>query len=183
MRFGGNRLGFWFVNQYPAKIEWTTIQSGINPIPAGYGWTVQDDSDVRSGLNYVQFNMQLSTNCGGTNNNIQEGTATGTITTGVVPWTLLVNIQGNGEGDAAGYEEIIVTLYGNELPPLGTRMAYGVSTGSGLGCTVAPLSVTYLNNPMSLTALSTYTLKVEFSTKDNLFNDSSATMFYTFTEA
>lgn len=165
---GANRLGFWFKKPNDFSISWTTSQSGITPYDPG-GWSITN-SNLRA-----TFYVQDSVNCGGYNQEVQEGVAIARIYTGQYNYNMAVFVDGLGETYSSNHDRINVYLAGHQWgqPPLGTLLSAGGSTGGTLetACSESPLIVDYYElPPYYLFAYKSYTLTLNYSTIDNLYH-------------
>ena len=130
---------------------------------ADYGWniTVPDEknNEVTQSL---QFKVEDSANCGGSNSNEQQGKATANIQiNGEKPVILEIDFSGIGEAQSAGYDLIEFKLNGSII-------GSGQAPGGGQGCvsdsvTVIPASAQTLDpGPHSLV--------IDFTTNDGLYH-------------
>lgn len=165
MNFGGSRLGFWFLNS-PFEISWATTQTGIEPScqDGVGGWYISNQGLL------IRYVVQDSLNCGGCNDNIQSGSATATINTGLSSYLFSYNLTGIGEFQDTGYEQMVLTInggsYNNEL------LVFATSQNLDLGCTeFGPVLQTKLvPPPITLASNTSYTFNLEFSTNDALYH-------------
>ena len=128
-----------------------------------FGWnvTIQEVSDTEISQS-LQFKVEDSANCGGSNGNTQNGTATANIqVNGSSALTLELDFSGIGEAQSAGYDRIIFYLDGNVIGD-------GQAPGGGLGCAADSVLV---NNegPQSLDP-GPHTLIIEFTTGDAAYH-------------
>ena len=165
MNFGGSRLGFWFLGS-PFSISWATTQEGIEPLCQGGvgGWYV-----ASNGLQ-IRYVIQDSENCGGCNSNIQSGTATATINTGLSSYYFSYNLTGIGEFQDTGYEQMVLSINGGSY--VNELLVFATSQDRDLGCTeFGPVIQNILVPPPILLAADTeYTFNLDFSTNDALFH-------------
>lgn len=166
MNFGASRLGFWFIRN-PFTITWDLQQTGIEPgCQDGIGgWYVSNQGLL------VRYIVQDSFNCGGCNNNTQSGIATATINIPAGPnYYFSYNLNGVGEFQDTGYEQMTLTLnggsYSNELLILAT------SQDLDQECTAfGPVVQNYIvPSPVILMNSTQYTFTLNFSTNDNLYH-------------
>ena len=130
---------------------------------AEYGWniTVQEKPN-REVYQSLQFKVEDSANCGGSNSNAQEGTATANIqVNGSTPIALDLYFSGIGEAQSAGYDRIIFKLNGNNIGD-------GQAPGGGLGCTADTVLVN--NAGPQILDPGPHTLIIEFTTGDGLYH-------------
>jgi hypothetical protein len=130
---------------------------------ADAGWIISN-----SNLS-VRYNISDSSNsnCGGTCDKTQDGTATATITVGAYDTHLNIDFEGIGEFEAPEFDVISFILDGQEV-------AKGHAAGGGLGCVMGPIVETVLvTGPYLLLAGSVHTLLINFSTNDPLYHVNS----------
>ena len=114
----------------------------------------------------IRFNIEDSLNCGGSNDEIQGGTATATITVGGSAGSLGFSFSGLAEEQDTGYE--LIDFYLN-----GVLVASATSPGTigGGTCVMGPAVVTYhVAPPYALVANSVNTLIINFTTFDEAFH-------------
>ena len=164
MNFFGSRLGFWFANrEFDFSIKWVTQQTNITQ-PNTKGWSINNNGLL------VRFNIEDSTNCGGTNSNIQSGEATATIFTGSKSYSFVPTLTGIGEAQATGYEKMSLYLGVKGTTP--QEIVRADSAGGGFGCTkFSPVKqVTVKQPPYILAPNTSYTFKLVFTTGDPLYH-------------
>lgn len=136
-------------------LNWTTTVN--NPCDAT-PWEITNSNLT------VRYDITDSTNCGGTCNSTQSGTATATITVGGVDVNMGLDFDGLGELQAPQFELIKFKLDG-------TQVADAHAAGGNLGCQMGPVVKTYnVPSPYLLLANSVHTLLIEFTTADSLFH-------------
>lgn len=152
-----------------STIEWTLTEQGMvyrnkpgaqsyadSAIPTGAPW-----SKNNSGLS-LRFSCESSLNCGGVNDNIQKGTATGKLVTkkarqAVVSWS------GYAEGQAINYDQFSLAING-------ISVVTGSSPGGGNGCTAA-LAVFSKTSPATVQLkVGQNTVAMSFDSVDKNFN-------------
>jgi len=136
------------------NLEWITTYSGQNN---GNPWTVSNNG---SGL---RIDLEDSENCGGSNENVQSGTAIATITVVGSNVELGFAFSGIAEMQDSGFENISFYLDDE-------RVASATSPGGNLGCEMGPSVVTYWVNPPYILEAGTHTFLVDFSSGDSLFH-------------
>jgi hypothetical protein len=140
----------------PLEVSWSTTQSGI--LAAG-GWIIENNGrDIR-------FVIENSQNCGGTNANVQSGTATATITTGTQGYKLNPVLSGLGEAESPGFENMTLTLNGTDI-------LSSTSAGGQLGCAanVPVVQTVLVQPPYNLLPNTTNSFVLTFTTRDALFH-------------
>jgi hypothetical protein len=165
MNFGASRLGFWYLGS-PFSLNWNTTQTGIEPLcqDGVGGWYI-----TNNGLQ-IRYVIQDSQNCGGCNPNIQSGTATATINTGSASYYFSYNLNGIGEFQDSGYEQMVLSLtggtYNNEM------LVFATSQDLDLGCSdFGPVIQTIAVPPPILLLPNTqYEFSLNFSTNDPLYH-------------
>jgi hypothetical protein len=166
INYRSGRLGYRFLNT-PFNIAWNTTTTGLVAGPGG--WVITD-----GGLT-IRYNVQNSANCGGPNPNIQTGTASGTITTGIKSYNFIPSLIGFGEAEDPGYENMDLYLSGGvygALAGAGTLLTRSTSAGGSLGCVTATpvVQTNIVPPPYLLQASTTYRFRLNFSTTDELFH-------------
>jgi hypothetical protein len=112
----------------------------------------------------VRFNIADSLNCGGTCNITQTGTATATITVGPVDTYLHLSFSGLAELQDTNYENLSFYLDG-------TLLASATSQNLNQGCAMGPVIQNIIvPGPYFLSAGTTHTLFIDFTTNDPLFH-------------
>ena len=150
------------------SITWSTSQSGVG---SGGGWVVSDGGTGPG--TRIRFNLERSSNCGGSNSSTQSGTATATIIPGP-NYEMSVALAGRGEAQDPGYEAITLSVSGPEISGV---IYTAAAAGGGQGCGTAPVNITQNQpGPFYLPAGTTNTLTASFTTRDSLFHDE--TCFY-----
>ena len=136
-------------------LSWTTtVSNPCNSTP----WTIS------AGNQTIRYDVEDSTNCGGSCSDTQSGTATATITVGSVGVYLGLDFEGIGERQDDQYEMITFELDG-------TQVADAHAPGGGLQCAMGPVVKNYdTSPPYFLAANSTHTLVIDFSTNDSQFH-------------
>lgn len=136
-------------------ISWATTFAGTL---SGNPWTI-----TTSGRD-VSFYMEDSLNCGGSNANIQSGTAVATVSVGVYPIYMTYEFTGNVEQHDTNYENMSFIL--NDV-----LLAFATSRDLDLGCTMGlPLSTVYFQPPYTLSAGTVNEFKITFTTGDGAFH-------------
>ena len=130
---------------------------------AQYGWNVTVQNKPNREVNQsLQFKVEDSQNCGGSNSNTQTGTARANIQiNGNNPVMLELDFSGSGEAQSAGYDLIQFKLNGIVIGD-------GHAPGGGLGCASGPVVV----NPAEPQLLNPgpHTLIIEFTTNDGSYH-------------
>jgi hypothetical protein len=136
-------------------LTWTTtVNNPCNPTP----WTISNNNTR------IRYDVEDSTNCGGSCSDIQSGTATATITVGAADVDMDLDFEGVGELQAANYEKISFELDGTEV-------ANANAAGGNLGCQMGPVVKNYVvAPPYRLNANTSYTFFIDFTTNDELFH-------------
>ena len=149
------------------NISWSTTQSGVS----SGGWVISDNGNGAG--TRIRFNLERSSNCGGSNSSTQSGTATATIVPGP-NYDMSVSLAGRGEAQDPGFEAITLSVSGPEISGV---IYTAAAAGGGQGCGTAPVTITQNQpGPFYLPAGTTNTLTADFSTRDSLFHDE--TCFY-----
>ena len=130
---------------------------------ADFGWNVTTQQATENSISQsLQFKVEDSENCGGSNANTQTGRAIANIEiTGTDVVTLEIDFSGVGEAQSAGYDLIEFNLNG-------VVIGNGEAPGGGLGCEAAPVIVNPAV-PQSL-APGPHTLIIDFTTNDALYH-------------
>jgi hypothetical protein len=139
-------------------VSWGTLNTtGLVAGPGG--WQVTNSGRT------IEFIIQNSFNCGGTNPNIQTGVAQSTFVTGPTAYQFIPVLSGLGEPQAPNFERMTLSLNGVDI----VRAA---SAGGGLGCASGtPVNITNLvPGPYILNAGTTNTFTLTFTTGDALFH-------------
>jgi len=152
----------------------TSTPTGTLPV-SGLIWTTTKNTSGVTGCETaewvvspnnlcVRFNIADSLNCGGTCDITQNGTATATITVGPVDTYLHLSFSGLAELQDTGYENIAFYLDG-------TLLASATSQDLNQGCTMGPVIQNIIvPGPYFLSAGTTHTLFIDFTTDDPLFH-------------
>lgn len=140
-------------------LVWATTNSvSGSTVCADAGWIITNNNLS------IRYNVSDSSDCGGTCNLTQSGTATATITVGGLDTYLNLSFTGVGELQAASYDVIDFKLDG-------VKLADGHAAGGNLGCAMGPIvQTTYVPGPHLLLANTVHTLLITFSTNDPLFH-------------
>jgi hypothetical protein len=151
----GETLSFQTATLPVTGLTWTTTK--VNPCSSA-PWVIS------AGNQTIRYNVVDSVNCGGTCSATQSGTATATITVGNSATNLNLDFEGLGELQDADYEKITFKLNG-------TLVARAQAQGGQQGCAMGPVVKTFITNPpYALSANSTNTLLIEFTTNDGKFH-------------
>lgn len=136
-------------------IDWAVTYAGtLNGNP----WTVSTSG------RFVRFSIEDSWNCGGTNNNVQSGTAVASISVGKYPIYMNLNFIGNVEQQNTGYENM--SFYLNNA-----YLASATSVEAMLSCVMGPPISTYIiSPPYFLSAYSLNEFLITFTTFDALYH-------------
>ncbi len=130
---------------------------------ADYGWNITAPIEAANEISQsLQFKVEDSANCGGSNPDEQRGKATADIQiNGETPVVLDIDFSGIGEAQSAGYDLIEFKLNGSII-------GSGQAPGGGLGCTSDSVTVIPANqqtlNP------GPHSLIIDFTTNDGLFH-------------
>lgn len=130
---------------------------------ADYGWNITAPIEAANEISQsLQFKVEDSANCGGSNPDEQRGRATADIQiNGETPVVLDIDFSGIGEAQSAGYDLIEFKLNGSII-------GSGQAPGGGLGCTSDSVTVIPANqetlNP------GPHSLIIDFTTNDGLFH-------------
>ena len=132
----------------------TTVNNFCDSTP----WAITDSNLI------IRYNITNSTNCGGTCNSLQAGTATATITVGAVDVNMGLTFNGIGELQDNNFEKILFKLDG-------VQIADAHAAGGGLGCVMGAVEQTFIiPPPYLLFAGSTHTLFIDFTTNDESYH-------------
>jgi hypothetical protein len=136
-------------------LSWnTTVNNSCNPTP----WTINNANLT------IRYDISNSSNCGGSCNTTQSGTATATITVGSSDVNMALDFEGIGELQDPNFENIKFTLDDVEV-------ANAHAAGGGKGCMMGPVVKTYnVPSPYFLNANTTHTLFIEFTTSDSQYH-------------
>jgi len=133
-------------------------------IPAGALWSIKPN-----GLG-LRISYEDSADCGGSNSNTQEGTASATINISQ-PGRIRVAWTGIAEREETGYEKA-------ELKVDGILLGSATSPGGKLKCQMGPV-VTLYSAPQGLPiAIGTHNLSISCTTRDGLYHKGA---YYEFT--
>jgi len=140
-------------NEY--NIFWSLQFSGTNN---GNPWVLSNNDKT------IRYNVEDSTNCGGSNNKTQTGIAICCITTGPCSVLLNVDYDGVGEKQDDNFEVLRITLNG-------AIIGQGNSPGGSQGCAMGPV----IKNPPTISPIflspnNVHELKIDFSTGDGLYH-------------
>lgn len=109
---------------FSTGLTWATAStgtiSGIDP------WVISQENTV------IRFNVERSANCGGTNANIQSGTATATITVGPIAALFSFQLSGAGELENSNFDLMTLKFDGNQV-------GFANAAGGGQGCVDGPV--------------------------------------------
>ena len=137
------------------SIVWTTTFFGTND---GNPWL------ITRGGNSIRFSIEDSLNCGGSNENVQGGTAIATIQTDSQAVEFNLTFEGLAELQDSGFENIEFFLDS-------VLLATATSQDLNLGCAMGPVTSTFFASfPILLAANTTYVLEINFTTGDSLFH-------------
>lgn len=146
------------------NISWNTTQSGVT----SGGWVISDNGNGPG--TRIRFNLERSSNCGGSNSSTQSGVATATIIPGP-NYDMSVALAGVGEAQDPGYEAITLSVSGPEISGV---IYTAAASGGRRGCATTPVTITQNQpGPFYLPAGTTNTLTANFTTRDSLFHDES----------
>lgn len=137
----------------PFSISWDTNAGGL--IGSG-GWTVFND-----GLR-IRFEIEDSGNCGGSNENIQSGTATATIQVSET-YELRADIDGVSELQDTGFENMAVQLDGTDI-------VQATSRDLDQECAMGPSIVDFLQEQPFILTPGEHTFSISFTTADELYH-------------
>lgn len=137
-------------------ISWT-FEAGGNAPP--FGWSLSGGGDT----SIVRFEVEDSSDCGGSNASVQSGKARGTINITGQSRLLSIGIEGIGELEDTGFEATVVLIDG-------TPVMDAQSRGGGQGCTMGPVRVDAIVPGPYLLEPGTHEILVDFSTGDPLFH-------------
>lgn len=150
------------------NINWNTTQSGVS----SGGWVISDNGNGAG--TRIRFNLERSSNCGGSNSSTQSGTATATIVPLGVNYDMSVALAGRGEAQDPGFEAMTMTI---ATPDINGTIYTAAAAGGGRGCGTAPVNITQnIPGPYYLPLGTTCTLTANFTTRDSLYHDE--TCFY-----
>jgi len=148
------------------SISWSTVSYDLSagdevPTEVFNRWVVSNEGRT------LRFNVQDSLNCGGTNDSTQSGTATAIIDVIGDDFNLGINFSGMAETYETNYENI--TFYLDDVAILSATSPGNI--GDPEDCSVGPVIQTVIiPPPYTLQNGNQYTLRVEFTTNDNLYH-------------
>lgn len=146
------------------NISWSTSQSGVS----SGGWVISNNGGGAG--TRIRFNMETSSNCGGSNSSTQSGVATATIIPGP-NYDMTVGLAGVGENQDPGYEAITLSV---NTPENSGVIYTAAASGGGRGCAVGPVTITQNQpGPFYLPAGTTNTLTINFTSRDSLYHTSA----------
>jgi hypothetical protein len=139
----------------PFDLVWsTTVDNPCDPNP----WVISGNNTS------IRYNVVDSSDCGGTCNEIQSGTATANITVGSKDVDMYLTFSGIGELEDPDFELISFSLNGNEL-------ATGNAAGGDLGCEMGPIVQNIIvPGPYRLNKNENYTFFIDFTTNDQFYH-------------
>ena len=141
-------------------LTWTTENSSYAQCP-GSEWVITNNNQS------IRYNISDSSNCGGTCDQTQSGSAEAIITVGSSSVSMSLDFTGLVEQQDAGFENIIFKLNGTEV-------ARATSVDLNLGCVMGPVSKSFTTSPpYLLTSGSVYTLRIDFTTGDSSYHTGS----------
>ena len=137
------------------NLSWNTSQSGLVAGPGG--WAISNQGRT------IRFDVQNSSNCGGSNSGTQSGTATATISTSERVF-LGVDLTGQGELQDSGFERMTLSLNGQQIKT-------ATSQDLNQGCATGPVIQTEIvRSPYFLAKGSVNTFRLDFTTADGLYH-------------
>jgi hypothetical protein len=138
----------------PLQLAWVTTQNNVNPKDGG--WRILNQG------RQIRFDIQDSKDCGGTNDEIQSGTATATITTGET-YEFIPKIEGIGELQDEMYEIMNVKLNGKLI-------VSSNSTGGDLECKMGPIHMEEYVSPPYILTPGVHKFEIQFTTEDESYH-------------
>lgn len=137
-------------------LSWvTTVNNPCNSTP----WTITNNNTR------IRYDIENSSNCGGSCTALQSGTATATITVGASDVDMGLDFEGIGELEAPNFEKI-------EFELDGVQVARAQAAGGGLQCAMGPVVKTFVTPPpYRLNANTSYTFFINFTTNDALYHN------------
>jgi len=137
-------------------LSWvTTVNNPCNSTP----WTITNNNTR------IRYDIENSSNCGGSCSDLQSGTATATITVGASDVDMGLDFEGIGELEAPNFEKI-------EFELDGVQVARAQAAGGSLQCAMGPVVKTFVTPPpYRLNANTSYTFFINFTTNDALFHN------------
>ena len=137
-------------------LSWvTTVNNPCNSTP----WTITNNNSR------IRYDIENSSNCGGSCADLQSGTATATITVGASDVDMGLDFEGIGELEAPNFEKI-------EFELDGVQVARAQAAGGGQQCAMGPVVKTFVTpSPYRLNANTSYTFFINFTTNDALFHN------------
>lgn len=146
------------------NISWALTEGGLND--PNKGWVVSDNGNGAG--TRLRYNMEASSNCGGSNGATQTGTAVATIVPIDVNYDMTVNLSGVGELQDPGFEALTMTI---ATPDVNGTIRTAAAAGGGQGCAVGPVNITtQIPSPYYLPKGTTCTLTINFTSRDGLFH-------------
>lgn len=142
------------------------ILEEINPIAVNGGsWIFCEQTRV------FRFNIEDSTDCGGTNGNVQFGSVTATIVTNGYNYNVIPNITGvtsqEYTGSGTKSESMSVTISKQ------VELVRATPPNLGLNCTTGDVNVTYYANIPYWLSPGKHSLEITFSTADEFYHKDS----------
>jgi hypothetical protein len=131
-------------------VTWSTTVGG------GGEWIITNDGKT------IRFAIEDSLNCGGSNPNIQSGTAAAEIITSET-YALTLEIVGIAELQDGTFEKMTVSLNGQTV-------VSATSTDLNQGCAMGPAIFTELVPPPYILPPAVHTFEIVFTTADGLYH-------------
>jgi len=137
-------------------LSWvTTVNNPCNSTP----WTITNNNSK------IRYDIENSSNCGGTCADTQSGTATATITVGGSAVDMGLDFEGIGELESPNFEKI-------EFELDSVQVARAQAAGGNQGCAMGPVVKTFVQAPpYRLNANTSYTFFINFTTNDAAFHN------------
>jgi hypothetical protein len=148
-----NTLNIRFVPR-TSFISWQTVQGGVS---APYGWQVNN-----TGLE-VRFNIEDSANCGGTNDEIQSGNATGSFVVPPGGNTLTLNLSGLVEHQGSEFDVMVIRVDGVQAMRAESQLLLQ-------GCTMGQPQFSPGSQVQIALSAGVHTVDLEFTTVDSAFH-------------
>ena len=127
----GQTVSFQTIALPVTGLSWTTtVNNPCNSAP----WTISNNNST------IRYDIEDSTNCGGSCSATQAGTATATITVGASDVDMDLDFEGIGEFEAPNFEKISFELDSVEV-------ARANAAGGGLQCVMGPVVKYLLRRP------------------------------------
>jgi hypothetical protein len=140
------------------EVDWKVLTDSGQQDTLNFGWTTKDNGKS------LRFDIEDSADCGGSNGMVQTGMATATVKVSE-PCNVYVNVMGNVEQVASGYETLYVFLNGELI-------ASAQSLGQDLHCIMGPPLVTHdVAQPYFLSPNVEHTFTVNFTTVDHTYHE------------